>query len=144
GNWKVVWNPSIIHPKLGVGQRLAVVTETPQRAAILDAKGRALTKKTKVEVFGVLPGQLTQPDQTLNELSKITNLDKDRVIGRVRSAPPQEFLPLVTLQLPAQAANAAKLMQVPGVQARTRFLQIAPSMAEDTVGEVGPATAVLL
>ena len=144
GQWKVVWSPSIIHPKLGKGQRLAVVTETPSRAYIQDTKGRALTKKTKVEIFGVLPGQLAKPDATLDRLSEITNLDKDRVLGRVRSAPPQEFLPLVTLQLPDQVREAAQLLQVPGVQARTRYLQIAPSAAGDVVGKLGPATAVLL
>ncbi|GLY77063.1 penicillin-binding protein [Actinoallomurus iriomotensis] len=144
GQWKVVWSPSIIHPKLGQGERLAVVTETPQRAYVQDSKGRALTRQTKVEIFGVLPGQLTKPDATLDKLSKITNLDKDRVLGRVRSAPPQEFLPLVTLQLPAQATVAAQLLQVPGVQARTRYLPLAPATAADVVGQLGPATAELL
>lgn len=144
GHWKVVWSPSIIHPKLGKGQRLAVVTETPKRAYILDSKDRPLTTSTKVEVFGVLPGQLPKPDATLDRLSKITNLDKDRVLGRVRSAPPQEFLPLVTLQLPAQAGEAAQLLQVPGVQARARNLDLAPVAAPDIVGQLGPATAVLL
>jgi len=76
-----VWSPSIIHPKLGKGQRLAVVTETPQRGYVQDSKGRPLTRKTKVEVFGVLPGQLPKPDATLDRLSKITHLDKDRVLG---------------------------------------------------------------
>jgi cell division protein FtsI/penicillin-binding protein 2 len=141
GQWKVVWNPSVIHPKLGKGQRLAVVTESPQRAYILDAKGRSLVKKTKVQVFGVLPGQLPQPSTTLGRLAKITHLDKDRVLGRVRSAPPQEFLPLVTLQLPAQAADAAQLLQVPGVQARTLYLPVVPALAKEVVGELGPATA---
>ncbi|MFB9833079.1 penicillin-binding transpeptidase domain-containing protein [Actinoallomurus acaciae] len=144
GEWKVVWSPSIIHPKLGKGERLAVVTETPQRAYVQDSKGRALTKNTKVEIFGVLPGQLAKPDETLEKLSAITDLDKDRVLGRVRSAPPQAFLPLVTLQLPAQASVAAKLLQVPGVQARTRYLPLAPAAAGDLVGQLGPATAELL
>lgn len=144
GHWKVVWSPSIIHPKLGKGQRLAVVTETPKRAYIMDSGGRSLTTTTNVEIFGVLPGQLPKPDATLDRLSKITNLDKDRVLGRVRSAPPQEFLPLVTLQLPAQAAEAAQLLQVPGVQARARKLDLAPATAPDIVGRLGPATAVLL
>lgn len=141
GRWKVVWSPSIIHPRLGAGQRLAVVAETPQRASIKDAKGRSLTKKTKVEIFGVLPEQLTRPAATLGRFAKITNLDLDRLLGRVRSAPPQEFLPLVTLQLPAQAGDAAQLLQVPGVVARTRYLPVAPAAADDVVGELGPATA---
>jgi cell division protein FtsI/penicillin-binding protein 2 len=141
GQWKVVWSPSIIHPSLQKGQRLAVVTETPQRANIEDTKSHALTRKTKVLIFGVLPGRLPQPSQTLGKLSKITHLDLDRVLGRVRSAPPQEFLPLVTLQLPAQAGDAAQLLQVPGVQARSKYLPIAPAAASDVVGQLGPATA---
>ena len=108
------------------------MTETPQRAYIEDAKAHTLTKKTKVLIFGVLPGQLAQPTQTLGKLAKITHLDLDRVLGRVRSAPPQEFLPLVTLQLPAQAGDAAQLLQVPGVQARTKYLPIAPAAARAT------------
>ena len=144
GQWKIVWSPSIIHPKLGRGQRLAVVTKTSERALIQDSKGHSLTKKTRVEIFGVLPSQLPKPEATLDRLSEITHLDKDRVLGRVRSAPPQAFLPLVTLQLPAQAPVAAQLMQVPGVQARTSDIDLAPATAGDIVGELGPATAVLL
>lgn len=144
GHWKVVWRPSIIHPKLGDGQRLTVVNEPPKRASIVDSRGRSLTTNTRVEVFGVLPGELTKPEETLDKLSEITNLDKDRVLGRVRSAPPQEFLRLVTLQLPAQVEEAARLLQVPGVQARAGALDLAPATADDIVGRLGPATAVLL
>jgi cell division protein FtsI/penicillin-binding protein 2 len=144
GHWKVVWSPSIIHPKLGKGQRLTVVNEPRKRASILDSKGRSLTTDTRVEIFGVLPGELANPEETLDRLSKITNLDRDRVLGRVRSAPPQEFLRLVTLQLPAQVEEAAQLLQVPGVQARSGTLDLAPAAADDIVGRLGPATAVLL
>jgi cell division protein FtsI/penicillin-binding protein 2 len=144
GHWKVVWSPSIIHPKLGKGQRLTVVNETPKRASIVDSKGRPLTTTTRVEIFGVLPGQLAKPEATLERLSEITHLDKDRVLGRLRSAPPQEFLRLVTLQLPAQVEEAAQLLQVPGVEARAGTLDLAPATADDIVGQLGPATAVLL
>jgi cell division protein FtsI/penicillin-binding protein 2 len=141
GRWKVVWSPSIIHPQLGEGQRLAVVTETPRRAYIQDAKGRPLQKNTQAQIFGVIPDQLSDPQRTLGRLAKITDLDLDRVLGRTRSAPPQEFLPLVTLQLPAQAGQAARLRQVAGVQVRARPLPIASAAAQEVLGELGPATA---
>ena len=144
GEWKVVWSPSIIHPALRPGQRLAVVTTSPKRASILDNRGKPLTRPTKVEIFGVVPDQLADPEKTLGELSKIVNLDKDRVIGHVLSAPPQEFLPLVTLQVPAQAAQAAQLAQVAGVRSRTKYEPLAPAAAADVVGRLGPATAELL
>ena len=41
-DWKVVWAPSVINPNLGPGERLAVVTTFPDRAAVLDAKGNPL------------------------------------------------------------------------------------------------------
>ena len=33
GNWKVVWAPSVINPRLGPGERLAVVTAFPARVS---------------------------------------------------------------------------------------------------------------
>lgn len=144
GQWKVVWSPSVIHPQLGPGQRLAIVTDTPRRAFIQDSRGRPLQRNTLAQVFGVIPDQLTDTRRTLERLTRITDLDMEPVLGRVRSAPPQEFLPLVTLQLPAQAAQAARLRQVPGVQVRTRVLPIAPAAGQQIVGELGPATAVRL
>lgn len=41
-HWKVTWRPSALHPKLAEGQRFALTTKWPQRAAILDAKGGRL------------------------------------------------------------------------------------------------------
>ncbi|MCO6005971.1 penicillin-binding transpeptidase domain-containing protein [Actinoallomurus purpureus] len=141
GTWKVVWSPSIIHPDLGPGQRLAIVTKTPVRQHILDNRGKTLLKKVNVEIFGVTPGRLANAEQTLGQLAKITHLDKDRVIAHVRSAPPQTFLPLVTLQTPDQAGDAAQLRQVPGVERRSRLSYVAPAVADEIVGRLGPATA---
>jgi cell division protein FtsI/penicillin-binding protein 2 len=94
-----------------------------------------------VEVFGVTPGRLVKPEQTLSQLAKITDLDKGRVLAHVRSAPPQKFLPLVTLQIPAEAADAARLRQVPGVERLSRPAYVAPAVAQEIVGKLGPATA---
>ncbi|GAB3962591.1 penicillin-binding transpeptidase domain-containing protein [Actinoallomurus acanthiterrae] len=141
GKWKVAWSPSIIHPALGPGQRLAIVTTTPKRQGVLDDRGKTLLKQVNVEVFGVTPGRLANADQTLGRLAKITHLDKDRVIAHVRSAPPQEFLPLVTLQLPDQATDAVQLRQVAGVDRHAYKQLVAPAVAEEIVGKLGPATA---
>jgi hypothetical protein len=137
GQWKVAWSPSIIHPALGPGQRLAIVTDIPKRRGILDNRGHTLLKPTRVEIFGVTPGRLTNVDQTLGQLSKITHLDKDRVIAHVRSAPPQDFLPLVTLQIPDQAPDAAQLRQVAGVEPRSGYKYVAPAVADEIVTDIG-------
>ncbi|MGH3659430.1 MAG: NTF2-like N-terminal transpeptidase domain-containing protein, partial [Micromonosporaceae bacterium] len=40
--WKVAWRPSALHPKLAEGQKFALTTKWPERAAILDADGNRL------------------------------------------------------------------------------------------------------
>jgi cell division protein FtsI/penicillin-binding protein 2 len=143
--WKIVWNPSVIHPLLENGQRLAVVTETPNRAPVQDYQGKPLLKAVMTDVVGVIPRSLRDPKATLDRLATITDLDPDRLIGRVNSAPPQEFLPLATLeQIPANRTITATARQIPGLIVRPRVQQIAPSMAAEFVGTLGPATAVKL
>lgn len=147
GKWKVVWNPSIIHTKLKAGQRLAVVSEVPQRAPITDTHGRSVLRETGAYVFGVYPGQLADPQRTLDALVKQTKfeggrrLDAERLLGRVRSAPPQNFLPLLTLESPAHQALAQRLAAVPGLKFKAVRAPIQPAYAPELVGSLGPATA---
>jgi cell division protein FtsI/penicillin-binding protein 2 len=146
--WKIVWSPSIIHPLLGEGQRLAVVTETPKRAPIQDYLGHPLLKSVSTDVVGVIPRSLhdaKSAQSALRALAAITHLDPDRLIGRVNSAPPQEFLPLATLErIPANASIITKAKQINGLEVRQQNQAIAPSMAAEFVGTLGPATAVKL
>jgi cell division protein FtsI/penicillin-binding protein 2 len=144
GVWKVVWSPSIVHPSLSEGDRLAIVADTPARAPVKDAGGRTLLRTVRAEIVGVYPGQLRDPSRTVTQLAQLTKLDSERLIGRVRSAPPSAFLPLVTLQLPAHYALSMRLRQVEGLMFHPVNTPIAPSMANELVGTLGPATAARL
>ncbi|SPT50712.1 Peptidoglycan synthase FtsI precursor [Actinomadura madurae] len=147
GKWKVVWSPSIINTKLKPGQRLAVVTETPKRAPITDTQGRSVMRETGAYNIGVFPGQLADPQKTLDLLAKQTKidggrrLDAERLLGRVRSAPPQTFLPLLTLQVPTHNALIQRLANVPGLRLQGVRAPIMPAYAPELVGSLGPATA---
>jgi len=147
GKWKVVWDPSIINPKLRPGQRLAVITEVPKRAPIKDALGRSLLQEVRAINVGVFPGRLASQQRTLEALTKQTKidggrrLDSERLLGRVRSAPPQKFLPLLTLQVPAHNALLLRLRQIDGLKFQEVRLPIAPKLAPELVGGLGPATA---
>ncbi|HEY8478222.1 MAG TPA: penicillin-binding transpeptidase domain-containing protein [Spirillospora sp.] len=147
GKWKVVWKPSIIHTSLGPGQRLAVVTEEPKRAPITDTHGRSLIREVPAYDVGVFPGQLADPKKTIDMLVDrvrfrgARRLDAERLLGRVRSAPPQDFLPLLTLQIPAHTALVQRLTGVPGLSFRRVQAAIAPAYAPELVGTLGPATA---
>ena len=81
--WKVVWSPSVIYPGLRSGYRLAVVTSMPKRAALLDASGRPLARRTLVYVVGVRPGRLARPLRTADKLADATGLDANEVYGDI-------------------------------------------------------------
>ncbi len=141
GVWKVQWNPSVINPKLVDGDRLAVITESQARAPVEDAGGNSLLRMVDADIVGVVPEELRDRDRTLTMLAKKTKLDAERLNGRVGSAQPKEFLPLLTLQLPNHRTLAAQLRQIEGLRFKRVKLQIAPKMARELVGALGPATA---
>ncbi|WP_328594765.1 penicillin-binding transpeptidase domain-containing protein [Actinomadura macrotermitis] len=145
-DWKVVWSPSIINPSLKPGQRLAVLTEVPERAPILDSTARSLQLKVKVGVAGVYPEKLRDPQRVMDQLAKAVaqdggrKLDVERLIGRIRSAPPQRFLPLLTLQRQADAALLARLARIDGLFLQFGEAPIAAKLAPELIGNLGPAT----
>lgn len=147
GKWKVVWDPSIINPQLKPGQRLAVRTEVPRRALITDAQGGSLLRDVPAVNIGVFPGRLQDPQRTLEQLAKVTKidggrrLDAERLLGRVKSAPPQQFLPLLTLQQPAHNALIHQLGRVAGLELQQVKAPIAPTIAPELIGTLGPATS---
>ncbi|WP_300013048.1 penicillin-binding transpeptidase domain-containing protein [Pseudonocardia sp.] len=46
--WRVRWAPTVVHPQLGAGQRLAVATEEAQPAPVVDRNGAPLLEATPV------------------------------------------------------------------------------------------------
>nr|BFE33575.1 penicillin-binding transpeptidase domain-containing protein [Actinomadura rugatobispora] len=147
GQWKVQWDPSIINPNLKAGQRLAVVTEVPPRAPIQDSAARPLIRKVNADIVGVYPGQLRDPKRTVDQITRAARadggqqLDSERLLGRVRSAPPNAFLPLLTLQRPESNALILRLRQVQGLRFQPVQTPMAPELAPELVGGLGPATA---
>ncbi|HEU5156162.1 MAG TPA: penicillin-binding transpeptidase domain-containing protein [Streptosporangiaceae bacterium] len=144
GVWKVQWSPSVINPKLASGDRLAVITESQARAPVQDASGNSLLRTVDADIVGVVPEELRDRRGTLSTLARKTKLEADRLMGRVGSAPPKEFLPLLTLQLPDHRNLDAQLRQIEGLRFKRVKLQIAPKMARELVGTLGPATAARL
>ncbi|MEV5574999.1 penicillin-binding transpeptidase domain-containing protein [Spirillospora sp. NPDC052269] len=145
--WKIKWEPSIIHPSLKQGQRLAVVTTVPRRAAIQDQNAKTVLKSVPADLVGVIPGQLKDPKATIDQMVKTTKieggrrLDGERLLGRVQSAPPQKFLPLLTLQRSSGDKLIERLRQVDGLQFKVISAPIQALFAPEVVGELGAATA---
>ena len=136
-DWKVVWAPSVINPNLGPGERLAVVTTFPDRAAVLDAEGNPLQVKAPAYVLGVVPDRLTSPAETAQAFAKYTKLQAGQVLGQITAAPPHSFLRLATLDPPAYSRLLPSLRAVPGLVVRPESQRLFQSKATALVGAVG-------
>ncbi|RMI39626.1 NTF2 domain-containing protein transpeptidase [Actinomadura harenae] len=145
--WKIEWDPSIIHPSLKQGQRLAVVTRVPSRSPIQDQNAKTVLRSVPADLVGVVPGELKDPKATIDQMVKTTKieggrrLDGERLLGRVRSAPPQKFLPLLTLERSSGDKLIERLKQVDGLRFQVVRIPIQPQFAPEVVGRLGAATA---
>lgn len=140
GQWKIVWEPSLIHPRLSDGERFAVVTEVPKRAEIQDDKGRPLVRQTPVAIVGVYPSKLTDPARTTSAVAELTGLDPALLLGTVRSAPPKTFTPLVTLRAERYKQIRTQLRQIPGLRFKLGRAPYTARYAAGLIGTVGTAT----
>ena len=53
GHWKVVWAPTVVHPRLTAGRRLGTVRDPDARAPILDRQGQPLVTARQVVRVGI-------------------------------------------------------------------------------------------
>jgi len=136
-DWKVVWAPSVINPSLGPGERLAVVTTFPDRAAVLDDKGNPLQFKTPAYVLGVMPDRLASPASTALAFAKHTGLQAGQVLGQITAAPPHSFLRLATLDSTSYAKLRPSLRAVPGLVVKPEPQRLFQAKAAGLVGDVG-------
>jgi cell division protein FtsI/penicillin-binding protein 2 len=143
-SWQISWRPSVIHPSLRPGFRLAVVTTMPRRAALLDARGRPLTKRSLVYVAGVRPGRLADPQRTAEKLAAATELDPGQVYGQILAAPSAHFFELVRLKPATYHRLRHKLRRVPGLIIKQARLRLFDSVASSIAGSVGTETAKVL
>jgi len=137
GDWKVEWEPSVVNPSLGPGERLAVVTKFPARAAVLDAKGNPLQLPARAYVLGVWPERLSSPAATARAFASLTKLQTGQVLGQITAAPPHQFLRLATLDPVTYASLRSRLRSVPGLVVRPESERLFQAEATGLVGEVG-------
>src|SRR5712692_9397502 len=118
GGWKIEWAPGVVNPSLGPGERLAVVTQFPARASVLDAKGNPLQLPAPAYVLGVWPDRLSNSAATAQAFASSTRLQAGQVLGQITAAPPHQFLRLATLDHTAYAGLRGRLRDVPGLVVR--------------------------
>jgi cell division protein FtsI/penicillin-binding protein 2 len=136
-DWRVEWAPSVVNPHLGPGDRLAVVTEFPARAPVLDADGKPLQVSAPVYVVGVWPERLANQAATAQKFANLTGLVAGQVLGQIKAAPPHQFLKLASLDPATYASMRSRLRSVPGLVIQRTPERLFQSEASGLVGRVG-------
>jgi cell division protein FtsI/penicillin-binding protein 2 len=129
--WRVHWAPTVVHPELAAGQRLALRTEAPSPAPVVDRGGAQLLSATPVvtvlldrratgdvsAVTGALAAALTPFDARITQAS-ITD-------GAARTPDGQAYTVAVLRETDyAQVKNA--IHHLPGVRFTTSERLLAP------------------
>ncbi|WP_046470723.1 penicillin-binding transpeptidase domain-containing protein [Allosalinactinospora lopnorensis] len=135
--WQITWAPDVIHPKLEEGERLAVNYDVPDRGQIFDRNGRPLVAEQQVTAFGVVPADMEDTEKGVNDLAELLDEDPDPLLNRVRSAPPEQFQPLVLVRKrDVEGAVTRKAKRISGVETSQITMSLYPEQAQATVGEV--------
>ncbi|MBB2909763.1 cell division protein FtsI/penicillin-binding protein 2 [Streptosporangium becharense] len=141
GRWKVRWSPGVLHPRLREGQRFAVEVVSKGRQPILDRTGDSLQQEATLHVAYVIPANLKNADELCERLAKVTGFPQDRLLSRIRSAPPNVQVPLVTFGRTRFAQLRDQLTAIPGIQLTEQKQALAPDSPEQIVGTVTAVTA---
>jgi cell division protein FtsI/penicillin-binding protein 2 len=139
GQWLIDWAPSVVNPRLGPGDRLAVLTSYSPRAPVEDSAGQPLLSSSTDYHVGVYPGRLSNMARTAAEFSQVTGLSEQQVLGRIRAAPPRQFLSLLTLDpaSPQFQGIWSRLVKVPGLSSQRETERLFGSADPDVVGTIG-------
>jgi cell division protein FtsI/penicillin-binding protein 2 len=137
GQWVVDWTPALINPRLGPGDRLAVVTAYAPRAGIEDMNGQPLLAKSADYRIGVYPGRLKNAAATAAGFAGVAGLNDPQVLGQIQAAPPSDFLSLLTLDPADFSSLWPKLAKVPGLSYQQQTERLFDTSAQEVVGTVG-------
>jgi cell division protein FtsI/penicillin-binding protein 2 len=145
-SWKVVAQPTVVHPDLGAGQHLVLTRTLPPRAAVTDAAGTPLFSPTEVVTVGVDPGKVTDLPTLAATLGAATGVDPAQITADVQKGKPGQFVPVITLRRPDFEKIRAQVFDLPGALFPTATRVLAPSsrFALGLLGRVGDATAEVL
>ncbi|WP_159940640.1 MULTISPECIES: penicillin-binding transpeptidase domain-containing protein [unclassified Nocardiopsis] len=135
--WRISWSASVLHPDLSEDERLAVSYESQERGQILDREGRPLVTADKVTAFGVYPAEMEDKEAGVTQLAELLGEDPDPLLNRVRSAPPEQFQPLVLMRDSSVDQNLLNQVgKVSGVDTQEVEVNLSPAVAPFLLGEV--------
>ncbi len=89
GQWRVMWDDTLILPELSGGNYLGMDLDIPSRANIYDRNGHALVAQTDATAIGLYPDNINpdQADALFSWLTRLTGLRPDTIQGMYANFP---------------------------------------------------------
>jgi cell division protein FtsI/penicillin-binding protein 2 len=140
--WRVVWDPSFVEPSLKAGETLRSVRVAATRGDILGPDGAPIVGRRDVVEVGIQKSRATDPEALARQVAQLVGVDADSLVARVKAAPPDQFVSVVTLRKEAYLAIRDQIQPLPGTVFHDDSKPLAPSktFAQALLGTVGPAT----
>lgn len=140
--WRVNWLPSVVFPSLDPGDTLRYTKVEAKRATILDGAGQPLVVDRPVVDIGIQPGKAGDLDAAATQMADAVHVDEASLATRLKAAPADQFVDVITLRDPDFAPVAEAVGKVPGVVLHHIDLPLSPThdFARALLGTVGPVT----
>jgi penicillin-binding protein 2 len=92
--WGVSWDEGLILPELKGGNALFMEYKVPSRANIYDRNGLAFAAQTDAVAIGIVPGQITDENTLLKELSELLGRHPETIKALYQFAQPDWYVPV--------------------------------------------------
>jgi cell division protein FtsI/penicillin-binding protein 2 len=145
--WTVAWDPSLVAPDLGEGQRLRVRTVAPARGDIMGGEGTALVTERSVLRIGLDKAALdaARLDSSARAIARLVGIDAATYAKKVTQSGPKAFVEALVVRT-EQAPPLGAVEAVQGGAVLSDTLPLAPTrtFAAAILGSVGEATKELV
>lgn len=143
--WRLEWDPSILHEELTRDSRLRRTVSEPSRAAINDKDGVALVEEVSLFEVGIDKANLEESlwSASARQMASMLDIDPDNFESRVLRGGPRQF---VIAQTVRQADIPADIGSVQGFYVNEIEATVGPSdgFAASQLGIVGNPTAEMI
>ena len=147
--WQVVWSPALVEPSLTKDEVLDATSITPQRGAIVGARGQALVVERSVARYGIDRSRVpkARAGESARQLATLAGIDVAPYVKQVEAAGDKAFVEAITYRIEeVPPAFARAFDDIPGAVAVADKLPLAPTreFAAPILGTVGEVTAEMI
>ncbi|MBI3241997.1 MAG: hypothetical protein HYZ49_06860 [Chloroflexi bacterium] len=147
GRWGVSWDDGLLLPELRGGNSLFMDYKIPARANVYDRNGLAFAAQAEAVAIGIVPGQITDEDTLLRELSALTGRHPEVIKALYQNAQPDWYIQVGEASAEQVAERFNVLSTLGGLQLQTystRYYLNGPLGAPHAVGYVASIPAEAL